>query len=220
MNWISMKILDYMAVKYLHPSERDVYEFLKTEMEQVKDGLTENEKRLVQVKRETLKNMLIDSIMSYIYRFPMNKNHMKLAQKVTTVTQMASLFIHKFKYTYDKPGEDYWQTPAETWNRRDRKGKILGDCDDYARFAAWVFNINGYDAKILVMYGNKAAHATCLVKFPDEYVTIGTFYRVHHKTLNLKEVITFWYKDWKHIIGYSQDKDTFELKVSQTIEQG
>lgn len=80
-----------------------------------------------------------------------------LAKKLNTPEKIAVFFETFLQYTKDEPGNDYWQTSGETISRID-KGKMLGDCDDYAALAKEILIRQGKNAQVLGIPG----HAICI----------------------------------------------------------
>lgn len=76
-----------------------------------------------------------------------------------TPEKIASYLDQFFQYYSE--GKIIPQTPRETFDKK------RGDCDDQARFAAWVLTQHGYEAYVLTYYSRKVAHGICVYKNHD-----------------------------------------------------
>ena len=139
----------------------------------------------------------------------------KFTAECNTTSKCGYVASSRFKYVHDTI--DKWQTPIETWHRRDEKNKMLGDCDDWARFFTHCLNVNGESATFLVMFDDKSGHATCRLK--NE--TVGTFRRVVHKSSELETIASFWYPNWLRIRVYKQHgpEDGYRLECIKTFKR-
>lgn len=216
-------LIEGALLKRLNEEEKAEYQRLKEITTAAWDELDDDEKRVIAVKQETMRDMLGDFILGFFRKAPMKEKLTDLPEKLDHPSKITSLFIHHFKYEYDD--EDYWQTPLETWHRRlpvagahvfldsfTDKDICHGDCDDYARFAAWVLGMAGFKTQIFTMYKKGSGHATCLIDMGEEYWTVGTFNRVQHQTKDLDKVAQFFYPDAIRWNLYDQSEKDFELK--------
>jgi tetratricopeptide (TPR) repeat protein len=77
------------------------------------------------------------------------------------------LVTHGFIYvsdsdTAEKPA-DYWQSAAETLNRRDIFGRVQGDCEDVSFLAEESAKQSGHNAAVICFATHKSAHAICVL---------------------------------------------------------
>ena len=124
--------------------------------------------------------------------------------------------IHHFSYRFDGD-EHLWQSPKTTWERRGLFNKMLGDCEDWARFFCLCLNKNcDEDAVLMVVSSSKKCHATCV----SRNWTIGTYYRIKHPSNKYKDIAEFFVSDWNKIKIYSQETDgNFQLRKILQIER-
>lgn len=130
-------------------------------------------------------------------------------RKLNSTSECGSASHHLFDYVYDEDGNDYWQKPWETFERRSGD-KMLGDCDDWAGVFTYALKKAGKQARFLVMwgtdqFGDESGHATALELSSDE--TIGTFHRVDHMTDNIVDVAKYWYPGLRGYVVYTMDDE-------------
>jgi len=165
-------------------------------------------------------NKVYDWIMYYARpELKQRKDLHEYLYRCCTTSHCGSAAIHCFKYVHDDPTEDYWQTPAETWNRRDKSGHFLGDCDDWARFFAEC--LNGDKPLLLVMWDSDSGHMTCAIPNYEHhtlmsYTTVGTFGRVEHDSWDLEDIVSYWYPAWRGFAIYSQVYTQGEWTIKRT----
>ena len=138
-----------------------------------------------------------------------SNNYEEFMAACNNTSKCGHIAMTRLKYTKDD-GE-YWQTPTETFGRRNSRGKMLGDCDDYARLFAETLRKAGRDVYFMVMFDDESGHATCLC----DNETVGTFYHIDHGTSDIEKIAAFWYPRWLVIRTYRQKPQTldFELEV-------
>lgn len=102
-----------------------------------------------------------------------------LARTITTPEKLDRFIKTRMRYAWDSPDPDdhlregtaqnhggYVQTPQETLRRTD-KGKMLGDCEDYAIFVQEILRRQGKNAHVVLLLEEK--HAMCIwVEKDDE----------------------------------------------------
>jgi len=212
----------------LTKDELEFYEMITKTSEAAWEQLSKDEQRQILVKKEVVRDMIGDFILGFFRAAPKDQTLEELPKIYGHPSKIASLFMHHFEYTHDAPEKDYWQTPPETWARRSlevctgvRAGSIKvsinGDCDDYSAFAVWVLGQAGFRTQFLTMFTGDSGHATCLIDMGDEYWTVGTFYRVQHRTKDLQKVAEFFYEDVIRYKVYNQDPHTFDLTEIDSV---
>lgn len=101
-----------------------------------------------------------------------------LARTLTTPEKLDRFLRTRMRYAWDSPNPDdplqegtqqnhgsYGQTPQETIRRTD-KGKMLGDCEDYAILAQEILRRQGKNAHVVFLPEEK--HAMCVWVEKDE----------------------------------------------------
>ena len=142
--------------------------------------------------------ILSDILSNYKNKNLHTKEFTEFVDACDTTSKCGYIASTQFVYTSDK--HEHWQTPIETWNRRSGTNKMVGDCDDWARFFTYCLNANDQPALFLAMYDDESGHATC--RLDNE--TVGTFRRVRHSSDDIREIATFWYPRWLRIRVYKQ----------------
>ena len=106
-------------------------------------------------------------------------------QALDTPDKLADWMRKNLYYRADV-GVDSWNPPEKTF----REGR--GDCDDYARFAAYVLNKHGgYNAKLLGIQPERGEwHMTCLFREKDgTYSTMCNKGYKRHFSNRIEDVI-------------------------------
>ncbi len=91
--------------------------------------------------------------------------------KISSIEEASNYVFWNMEYTPDE--NEYWQTPEETYNRRNDKNKMLGDCEDYAIFLSFLLkNKLGVDCYIIHAYAfqQKGYHAFIFLPEQDKYI--------------------------------------------------
>jgi len=148
------------------------------------------------MKREIVRwgLIIVDSITYLKNRKELNTNDFnEFLKEVNTPSKMGAITLWRFDYTSDK-GE-YWQKPKETFDRRNSKGKFMGDCEDISSLILACALSNGIEGKLLTTWNDESGHATCFL--PQSQETICSFNRIKHYTNKIEDIVTYWYKDWK-----------------------
>jgi len=149
---------------------------------------------------------------AYLWRFDLHRtpDFDTFMKSISSTSKAGSISI--WRWNYEPDPVEKWQTPKETYTRRDTFGRFIGDCDDIARFLLCGLNRNGHNAYLYAMWDEEHGHATCAVE-EGEIETIGTFHRISHFTKDRKEVAEYWYNNLLGLLVYKQDPNTFELKL-------
>ena len=154
---------------------------------------------------------IVDSLayfFSYRKELRQNGDFERFLNYLDTPSKANAVGMWVFDYTADK--EDYWQTAEETFERRDEKGDMIGDCDDLAILNATALDRNGLEAYVLTMwgkdeFGRTMGHATTYLS--DSHETIGTFGRITHATTDLARIARYWYPELHGWALYKIKKD-------------
>jgi len=110
--------------------------------------------------------------------FEPNEEYLKIVKNLTTVDKLLA-YLKQFKPKAEKGWRDYWKTPWEFINNKDKPN----DCEDFARFAVDVlvriikiikarFIIqSGYDK---ARWGNKCkCHAICVFPYQGKFAAFS-----------------------------------------------
>lgn len=98
------------------------------------------------------------------------QNFNEVVEKLISPRLVYLFMIDNFHYIPDPVDADYWQTPLETFNRKG------GDCEDYAKFAIYCLAKNGYNACMIVMGRENAAHAIAVYTEDSLYYYLDSGY--------------------------------------------
>lgn len=117
-------------------------------------------------------------------------------------------------FNYRADTEDYWYTPQESADIVKEKGELPGDCDDIGGLTAYSLKKNGWNTRLLCIYGKgldgvESGHATALTK-DGNYITNCNFHRIHHFTKDIKTVASKWYDPLYGCALYNVKKDEYE----------
>ena len=115
------------------------------------------------------------------------------ADKVKDAQSLYEYERANFTYQAEPEGQDYWQTPQETFSKKG------GDCDDLAFFNEAVLTNLGYEAKAIAIKGrDKFFHAICIVKVNGNYRYFSNQYYSYFKEFKtINEIVTFECAEWK-----------------------
>jgi len=137
------------------------------------------------------------------------KNYNEFIKACNTTTACGGVKTFGFQYKKDK--KDKWQTPLETWNRRNILGQLIGDCEDLARLFVHCLE----DSYLVVVYSKKGAHAFCA----QGTETVGTFGRIEHNTNDFGKMASYWYKEWYRVDVYVQHPFDYKLEIFRKIRR-
>lgn len=107
----------------------------------------------------------------------------ELARQLRTPESIANYLWRNFIFESDWRvfgKEEYRQSPEEFLSNR------RGDCEDFANMAYQLLRLNGYEAFLLNIYGDRLAHTICIFKVGGEYQAIdgSALKQVAAKSLN------------------------------------
>lgn len=241
-------LIENALKRRLTAEEIEIYEKLKDYSMEGWENLDPDEQRKILVKRDAFRDLLGDFVLGFFRAPRTDYSLPELPVIYDHPSKVTSLFLHRFKYVYDEgdywqtPEETWHRRTPKPIEGKDidiispKKGKLLkykytlddliagkkdtlfGDCDDYARFATWVLGKAGYRTQVMTMFGDGSGHATCLIDMGDEYWTVGTFYRIQHRTKDVIKVAEFFYDDVRKVRLYNQDLKTFKLTETGGIK--
>ena len=136
------------------------------------------------------------------------------ADKVKDAQSLYEWERKEFTYQAEPEGQDYWQTPQETFSKKG------GDCDDLAFFNEAVLKQLGYKEvyAIAIKGRDKFFHAICVVKVEGKYRYFSNQYYSYFKSFeSIEEIVTFEctnYKWWAEISLPHEIKNFHHLVTS------
>ncbi len=92
-----------------------------------------------------------------------------LAHQLKTPENIAQYLWRNFVYENDRRlfgREDYRQSPEEFLSNK------RGDCEDFANMAYQLLRLNGFEAFLMNIYGDRFAHTVCIFKENGKYRAI------------------------------------------------
>jgi hypothetical protein len=129
-----------------------------------------------------VESVWVNSFTSGNFRSDRWKDFQTVRDRVNSVDLVDVFMRHNVRGT-SVEGEIF-QTAIMTFNRRDKNGFMLGDCEDHAMFAADFLANNGYEAYVIGVHPytdrGDGGHAVTLFKYPEtqSFFLFDNLYRV------------------------------------------
>lgn len=120
--------------------------------------------------------------------FSPSRSLAEILPAVKTPEALVKVLKKEFKYADDHRllgHVDYWQSPEEFWNRK------AGDCEDFALFAQYFLEKQGFETQVVSLYGAGGyGHTIAVFKRNGNYNVVNEDRLAYYNASSLEEVLT------------------------------